>query len=234
MTDESHCDYGGTHKLCCPPNSVPKCGWHKHNNGKCSTSDRPSDTLEIGSNDKYCRSGYQLAYCSDSQDSMKLYDNCAWSTDFPDCSEGLWGRTCGPGPYDNLMALSSWGSGGAQCDSGARRYCCEENSDQDAAWADCQWSYNVHNFIQNVKDGTCYSDCPTGKIRIAMDTAAQSGDSDMDFECSTGARARCCTPEFKNLKPRNYDDEFGAYLETFLNDPVCPSGKSFPKSGQVP
>jgi hypothetical protein len=64
MLDETGCGGSGTRAFCCPASqALPTCGWYTHNNGKCDNS-CPSGTVEVGSNDMYCRKNYQAACCS--------------------------------------------------------------------------------------------------------------------------------------------------------------------------
>ncbi|TPX21792.1 hypothetical protein DIZ76_015755 [Coccidioides immitis] len=114
MLDETGCPRGGgVHVWCCPNSyGTVKCGWYRHNNGKCS-NECPRGQIEIGSNSMYCNNlNYQAACCEFEKRSMHLYTNLEWSK-HPDCDSGV----C---PFvdqdkDQVLTCSRTGSGGATC-----------------------------------------------------------------------------------------------------------------------
>lgn len=94
---------------------------------------------------------------------------------------------------------------------GKRKYCCD-TSNKKATFSDCQW----YDYGLGLDDGGfCRNNCPSNRIRIALDTGADG--------CESGGKARCCLPsysdtiEVENPKLEEYRDALNLYLE----DPVC-------------
>lgn len=223
MLDESGC--GGidmAHAFCCPPGEkLPTCGWYTHHNGACD-NECPSGTVEIGSNDKYCRQKYQAACCTTDTKSMRLYSRCEWG-EYPICDSQ---EGCPDSSKDTLLAASSTGSGAAHCNLRGissdfqdfwvqqRKYCCD-TSDEDQSFSDCEW-YDGIGYGLGTSEYRCRSGCPNDRVRIAMD-----GSSEL---CEAGgSRSRCCVPKYsdtievENPKLDSYRDAVTAYMM----DPTC-------------
>ncbi|KAK8109605.1 hypothetical protein PG999_007742, partial [Apiospora kogelbergensis] len=211
MVDQEGCT-SGIHQLCCPEDEkLPSCGWYTHNNGKCD-SKCPVGKLEVGSNSKYCRSGYQAACCGDTPDSMALYLMCGWSTAFPKCNDDDCSKSP---PWSNEIARSNSGSGGAQCKSKQeRKYCCRGDY-PGKSWDNCEWRDNlgIQVLTKGSSGGVCMPNCKEDEVRVSMDHQG----------CSQGAKARCCTPKFKTETKRNTaeNDEWKTLLSKFLDNTTC-------------
>ncbi|KAK1240330.1 hypothetical protein MKX08_007772 [Trichoderma sp. CBMAI-0020] len=230
MIDDQGCEGQGSHYLCCPvDDGLPTCGWYGFNNGDCSPS-CPTDYVEIGSNNMYCRKGghsrilqksYQAACCSKtvgvgphrvSFDSLKLAGQCAWGN-YPQCD-----TQCSGG--NSLIVASYGGTGGAFCWSGGtkfqnRPYCCNE-PDQDWQYSDCQWYRDIGNGPSGDRD--CRSGCPADTVRVAM-----GWDQTVD-SCRVGEQAYCCKTTSRTIYQRS-DPNIGRYtiaLKAYLADPTCP------------
>jgi chitinase len=226
MTDEQGC-ISGKHQLCCPPNTdlLPTCGWYTHNNGRCDQR-CPSTMLEIGSNNMYCRSGYQAACCTVASNAIQLHNTCTWSQSYPNCDSS---NCASVGAlYDHEYASSAAGSGGAYCNEIGgrdiwgwpptlprehRKLCCREDI-QDMRWKDCQW-YERYGLMKNDwPSDACYAGCPDSMVRVAMD----EGDN-----CSRGSRARCCVSGYVSITKRAnaQNQEFEFLIDRFLGNPRC-------------
>ena len=231
MVDETGCGGTGTHSFCCPADRKrPKCGWYTHNNGACDNK-CPSGTVEVGSNEKYCRKGYQAACCTTDSPSMKLYSKCEWGS-WPNCDSQ---RTC-PSSKSTTLALSTTGSGGSDCDLRGyrvpvnspedwvvqeRRFCCDTKNENES-FDDCEWFTSQGPTPDGARDSWCHSGCPNSRVRVAMDGNSQ--------ECRDkgGARARCCVPRnSETILVENEDlERYRVALRAYMKDPKCPSGGS--------
>lgn len=233
MFDESGCNGAGVHRLCCPAQeTLPQCGWwHLPRRGGSCKSSCPQGYTEIGSNSKYCDSGYQAACCKLTDDAskpiraMELYGNCNWAL-ADQCALGK----CSP-PNSKLLVESSTGSGGAVCrlvlseprqalrgsrgprKSEERKYCCSEGA-ENRKWSNCEWYSRLG---QGQAGQSCLSGCPSGKVRVAMDSGHN--------HCATGARSFCCDAESYDIEDRE-SPEIKAYrtaMEAWLKQPTCPN-----------
>lgn len=231
MFDESGCGGGGrSHKFCCPPGDLPTCGWYTHNNGACDNK-CPSGTVEVGSNDKYCRKKYQAACCTTDKKSMKLYTTCEWG-EYPMCNNQA-GCPGTDSAKNKLLASSPSGSGGASCNMlsfnpydddswevQSRKYCCD-TSDTKASWGDCQWYNSLGLMPSGAPDKYCASGCPNDRVRVAMDGLSK--------ECyiggAGGAQSRCCLPNYSDtIEVENPKlDEYRSTLAAYLEAPECPN-----------
>ncbi|KAL6786532.1 putative class V chitinase [Trichoderma sp. SZMC 28012] len=239
MIDDQGCEGQGSHYLCCPvEDGLPTCGWYGFNNGDCSPS-CPTDYVEIGSNNMYCRKGahnrinqksYQAACCSKtvgvgphrvSFESLKLAGQCAWGN-YPQCD-----TQCSGG--NSLIVASYGGTGGAFCWSGGttkfqnRPYCCNE-PDQDWQYSDCQWYRDIGNGPSGDRD--CKSGCPSDTVRVAMgwDPAIAS--------CRVGEQAYCCKTTSRSIYQRSDPnvERYAIALKSYLADPTC-SANDIAKAG---
>lgn len=137
MFDETGCGGMGSHAFCCPLGNLRTCGWYTQNNGRCDST-CPDGTVEIGSNNMYCRWNYQAACCTKEQKSMKLYTTCEWG-EKPVCDAQ---KGCPNNPFRELMAWSSSGTGGGSCNmrSGGfpasewvvqgQKFCCDTSDEK--------------------------------------------------------------------------------------------------------
>lgn len=161
LADQSGC-YGTTSRaFCCPPSSdMPTCGWYTHNNGRCDPK-CPDGTVEIGSNDMYCKNGrYQAACCTTSSKSMHLYTKGGWGQ-YPDCADT---KSClvSDSAKSTVLGMSTSGTGGGACDIDPRtwrspdlpmrepdtyyleqRRLCYDTSDKNHTFSDCEWHTDI-------------------------------------------------------------------------------------------
>lgn len=238
MLDETGCGKnGGVHTFCCPPaEKQPDCGWYTHNNGKCSHQ-CPDGTVEVGSNDMYCKRGrYQAACCTTGLESMQAYTTCVWGESWPSCNKQT---TCSSG---FLVDSSGAGSGGATCSIDEyptsdftawvpklqRRPLCCDATDKHAYMGTCKWSEALNGTPWYEWDGDCHASCPDDTIRMAMDTGE-------GFQLCRGAgyRALCCNPGFSK-EERKVDpelDKFQKALDEFVKDPTCKNPGLLPVDG---
>lgn len=226
MTDQQGC-ISGQHQLCCPPDTdlLPTCGWYTHNNGRCDPT-CPLGMAEIGSNNMYCRSGYQAACCGVASNAIQVYNTCGWSQAYPNCDSG---SCASMNPvFNHEYAVSAAGSGGAYCNEIGgrdiwgwpptlprehRKLCCREDI-ADMRWTDCQW-FDRYGLLKNDwPTDACYAGCPDDRVRVAMD----EGDS-----CTRGSRARCCTSRLVTITKRAnaVNQEFDFVLGRFMSSPIC-------------
>lgn len=223
-----NCNGHGQRQLCCPPDQeLPSCGWYKHNNGNCDSTDLPITAIEIGSTSWHCNSGYQAAACGVTPKSMHTWNTCTWSKDWPKCNDG----TC-PSGFDSVFESNS-GSGGAECKRwvttwrvGAyvwdnRKYCCDTRDER--TWADCDWYENAGTLPEGLSKGTCMGGCPSDKYAVSLHLGGGS--------CKNGARAKCCSSKYKTITKRrsSADDEFDYALNQFVTwDDGCTADKATP------
>ncbi|KAL6354004.1 hypothetical protein LRP88_12635 [Fusarium phalaenopsidis] len=230
MYDETGCGGDGSHLFCCPPDQdIPQCGWYGHGNGACKKSTScPSGMTEIGSNQMYCNHPpmVQTACCTTESESMKVYGECTWGA-YPECDSK---PECPSGYHDTPVARSGSGSGGLECNNlknalGAdilgvqmRNYCC--GTKQDLQFTDCQIFRNVGPMIPGYPEGTCRSNCPSDRVRVAIDWAFHV--------CSTyevGGQATCCKTEYGEEK-WEANEKLEAYknsMADWMVDEYCPN-----------
>lgn len=107
----------------------------------------PKDTVEVGSNNKYCKQNYQAACCTTDSKSMRLYTKCEWGQ-YPMCNNQA-GCPGSDQSKKTLLASSSGGSGGGSCNmwkaggpgSGVfevqqRKFCCDTSDTKTT----CEWN----------------------------------------------------------------------------------------------
>ncbi|OLN85019.1 Killer toxin subunits alpha/beta 4 [Colletotrichum chlorophyti] len=232
MFDNSGCDGAGIHRLCCPSSEkLPTCGWYTlpKRGGKCNSA-CPTGMQEVGSNSNYCDSSYQAACCTTSDSdgkqlrTMELYEACEWA-EAPMCDNGM--CTFAGSAWPTELVVSSTGSGGAICNMRAanpykgiwevqeRKYCCDTKKDN-RKWSNCKWEKSVGIAAAGAR---CYSSCPGGKTRVAMDAWG-------DGCLNSGARAYCCDADSYDTEKR-WSDEIQKYrdaMEAWVKSPTCPRG----------
>jgi hypothetical protein len=94
---------------------------------------------------------------------------------------------------------------------GKRKYCCD-TSNKKKTFSDCQW----YDYGLGLDDGGfCRNNCPSNRIRIALDTGADG--------CESGGKARCCLPSYSDtIEVENPKlEEYRNALKLYLEDPVC-------------
>ena len=204
MNDRTGCLFKGqSYLFCCPPNTkMPACGWYTHNNGRCDGT-CPRNMVEVGSNDQFCnghnfdKKNFQAACCTTETTNMALYDRCLWG-DCPYCDS----YKCPPRNSD-IIAATPDGSGSANCygdwrtnKNEKRKYCCD-TSHENMKWDDCTWEHRyfagkILELPKSVGSNICLSNCPSHKVRVALDHRDQ---------CSRmeGSRARCCLPRYSSV-----------------------------------
>lgn len=192
---------------------------------------------EIGSTQQNCKHGdiedhpeYQSACCSTLTEegsglqSMALYNQCEWSEDFPNCNDGK----C-PSSKSDILVASAGGSGDVICGHHStafwswddhsddwdeqRKYCCD-NSNIKKKWANCDW-HNGSDIVHPVS--RCWSDCPDGQVRVAM--------NNYDDCRPSGARSYCCDAVQYSVTHRLSDDmsSFRKALLDWTTAAVCAS-----------
>ncbi|GIJ85577.1 hypothetical protein Asppvi_004436 [Aspergillus pseudoviridinutans] len=230
MLDSTECPPGDgqTQTLCCPTSSdVPTCQWRGfHNNGKCTGGCNDGEA-EVGTTGAGCtRSGYQSACCSVTS-STDPWSKCAWTTS---CQSD---QSC-PSGYSNFVVGSRNGWGGMPSCSGddTYNYCCSGSSVPDA-FTNCDWKGHETTFVNTEY---CSDSCPSGYIRVAEQTinlVMGNNQKGHTTDCRWGNEAYCCKGSTTVVVPRgilpepvSYKDQtakdFDAYLQQWLNDPVCP------------
>ncbi|THC90472.1 hypothetical protein EYZ11_010063 [Aspergillus tanneri] len=225
MMDSTACHGAGTRSFCCPPESIPECGWYSHNNGNCK-SGCPSGMIEIGSTQAGCKhEEHQTACCTvkDSSSkalaSMNLYDTCEWAS-YPQCDKGV----CS-GSKSTVLGASGTGSGDVYCYPGdfmgpewprrhltERKYCCN-TEDKTSRFENCEW-FKGWGLVSGGQ--RCASGCPPGKMRVAMDS--------YNWGCyKSGARAYCCDPvSYTEVKtPSEHLQAFSKAINNWLSTPSC-------------
>ncbi|RGP69882.1 hypothetical protein FLONG3_7637 [Fusarium longipes] len=229
MYDETGCGGDGQHNFCCPPDEdIPECGWYNHGNGACQKSTScPKGMSEIGSNQMYCnhKPMVQTACCTTESNSMKVYGQCTWGT-YPDCDSK---PSCPSGYHDPPVASSGSGSGGLQCNNAKtetglelrsvqmRNYCC--GTDPDMQFTDCIVYRNIGSPIKD-HEGACRSNCPSDRVRVAIDWAFEACDIH-----PVGGQATCCKTTYAEdtWKPNENLDDYKETMADWIEDPYCPS-----------
>lgn len=230
MYDETGCGGDGSHLFCCPPDQdIPQCGWYGHGNGACTKSTScPSGMTEIGSNQMYCNHPpmVQTACCTTESESMKVYGECTWG-EYPECDSK---PECPSGYHDTPIARSGSGSGGLECNNlknalGAdilgvqmRNYCC--GTKPDLQFTDCQVFRDVGPMIQGYPEGTCRSNCPSDRVRVAIDWAFHVCPA-----YPVGGQATCCKTEYgeQEWEPNEKLEAYKNAMADWMVDEYCPN-----------
>ncbi|RMJ03310.1 hypothetical protein CDV36_015165 [Fusarium kuroshium] len=241
MYDETGCGGDGSHLFCCPPDQdIPQCGWYGHGNGACTKSTScPSGMAEIGSNQMYCNHPpmVQTACCTTESESMKVYGECTWGA-YPECDSK---PECPSGYHDVPVARSGSGSGGLECNNlknalGAdilgvqmRNYCC--GTKRDLQFTDCQIFRNVGPMIPGYPEGTCRSNCPSDRVRVAIDWAFHV--------CSAyevGGQATCCKTEYGEEKWEANEklEDYKNSMADWMVDEYCPNPPKVLRKRAIP
>ncbi|KAJ5151461.1 uncharacterized protein N7482_010713 [Penicillium canariense] len=218
MMDSTACE-NELHILCCPETSMPTCGWYKHSNSFCDYT-CPDGTVEVGSTNGGCHSGYQAACCSvgtsdKKMPSMDVYDSCVWAGEASDCNADC--------PilkkYEQLS--SAEGSGAVKCKPDQeRKYCCYD--DDDNKWTGGDWYKFENMFVQFVDDPLrCSSDCPGNMYRLAMERTGvcKNKPGAMSY-CALNSRYDTEWKEQQNVT--DLKDALGHFFQS----PTCPNQDS--------
>lgn len=224
MIDATFCMGVGYRSWCCPPDSpLPTCGWYGFNKGKCKAG-CPDGMLEIASTGAGCRfdvpQQYQSGCCSpvdaDGKElsNMALYNTCEWSQEWPNCDDGV----CS-GKKDTLLGESGGGTGVTQCSSQnsnqqTRKLCCD-TSKKNKKFENCEWHDGSDLIHPATSDMRCWSGCPDGQIRVAM--------NQNDKCLYAGARALCCDGT-DYMETEHLSDELQQFKEDlgdWLTNAVC-------------
>ncbi|CAG8171739.1 unnamed protein product [Penicillium salamii] len=234
MMDSGGCLFkGDLHRLCCPPDQeAPKCGWYNFNNGDCEGK-CPDGMFELGGTSAGCSTvngNYQAACCTSGKKSTALYEKCEWGASF-ECDS----YKC-PAAKSNVLLKSCNGNGGSACagdwksnKNEERKLCCD-TSDENMTFDDCKWENDYSSTGYKVvpekgsggKTGYCFSSCPGDKVRVAMESLNTCARK-------TGARAKCCSPNYTTTK--NVVDpmvqRWESDLKAWLKNPECHSGYGY-------
>ncbi|KAL4756308.1 uncharacterized protein BDW70DRAFT_164611 [Aspergillus foveolatus] len=101
-------------------------------------------------------------------------------------------------------------------------YCCSGSSIPDA-FTNCEWKGHETTFVNTA---WCSDSCPSGYIRIAeqsINMIMGNNKKGHTTDCWGGNEAYCCKGATPKVVPRSDTaKDFDAYLQKFLNDPVCP------------
>ncbi|KAM5349375.1 hypothetical protein ACJ41O_005880 [Fusarium nematophilum] len=200
-----------------------------HGNGACTKSTScPSGMTEIGSNQIYCNHPpmVQTACCTTESESMKVYGECTWGA-YPECDSK---PECPFGYRDVPVARSGSGSGGLQCKNlknavgneilgvQMRSYCCGRKPD--LQFTDCQIFRNVSPMIPGYPKGTYRSNCPSDRVRVAIDWAFH-----VYSAYEVGGQATCCKTEYGEEK-WEANEKLEAYKDSmaeWMVDEYCPN-----------
>lgn len=227
MTDATFCMGVGYRSWCCPPDSpLPTCGWYGFNKGKCKAG-CPDGMLEIGSTGAGCQfdapQQYQSGCCSlvdaDGKElsNLMLYNTCEWSQQWSNYDAGV----CS-GKKDTLLGESRGGTGVTPCSprneegihQQTRKLCCD-TSKINKKFENCEWHDGSDLMHPTTSDMRCWSGCPDGQIRVAM--------NENDKCLYAGARALCCdgTVYTETEHPSDELKQFQEDLVDWLTNVEC-------------
>lgn len=226
MLDSTNCKDGGVHTLCCPAyGPYTECGWYGFWNGGC-TGECPSGFTQVGSSETACHSNKPQVACCTTRDidqwgqdhgeitATALYANCHWEGNSSGNGCPYWeSDTCASG--GEKLVASRFGSGGDFCSTNRRvLYCCGAQTDV-KQWANCYWQKRTPD-----SSGYCHPTCPSGEVRVAMESVPPG--------CSSGGRAFCCTPIYKTDAVSDVDHAsiLREALAVFMMNPYCDDATS--------
>ncbi|KAJ5999011.1 hypothetical protein N7451_006821 [Penicillium sp. IBT 35674x] len=218
MMDSTACE-NQLHILCCPETSMPTCGWYKHSNSFCDYT-CPDGTVEVGSTNGGCHSGYQAACCSvgtseKKMPSMDVYESCVWAGESSDCDADC------PILKKYQQLSSAEGSGAVKCKADQeRKYCCYD--DDDDKWTGGDWYKFENMFVQFADDPpSCSSDCPGNMYRLAMERTGvcKNKPGAMSY-CALNSRYDTEWKEQQNVT--DLKDALGHFFQS----PTCPNQDS--------
>ncbi|KAJ3466401.1 hypothetical protein MRS44_007059 [Fusarium solani] len=223
--DGTGCGGNGIRTFCCPPGKQPFCQWLFHNNGKCTPGcpDRTGDEemWEVASTSAACNNGKaQVACCRGNTPGLAVYRQYKWYGKEHDCAIDLGSKQCGWSSTFNMPLTSSWDGSGAQVcrDSkgkkGTRPLCENTRDATEPHFTNCDWSddFNLGR-TDIVSEGQCSSDCPSGKIKVTLDSK--------NNKCGKGTSAYCCDVGASYDYNDIYDDAEDL-LKEFVKNPTCP------------
>ncbi|KAM5357975.1 hypothetical protein ACJZ2D_015718 [Fusarium nematophilum] len=168
----------------------------------------------------------QTACCTTESESMKVYGECTWGA-YPECDSK---PECPFGYRDVPVARSGSGSGGLQCKNlknavgneilgvQMRSYCCGRKPD--LQFTDCQIFRNVSPMIPGYPKGTYRSNCPSDRVRVAIDWAFH-----VYSAYEVGGQATCCKTEYGEEK-WEANEKLEAYKDSmaeWMVDEYCPN-----------
>ncbi|KAM5345867.1 hypothetical protein ACJ41O_011728 [Fusarium nematophilum] len=222
MLDDTGCDGNGLRTFCCPPGKQPWCQWLFHNNGACSPGCPDDDMYEVASLSHSCHSGKaQVACCSGDTPALDVYRQYKWFGKESKCATDLGDKPCGWSSKFDTPLTSSWSGSGAQVcyDSDGkkgRRPLCEDTRDETKPhFQNCEWSddFNLGR-TDIVSEGQCSGDCPSGKVKVALNT-----ENNM---CGKGTSAYCCdvgaSYDYTDIDSDDHED----LLKEWVKNPTCP------------
>ncbi|KAJ0421668.1 hypothetical protein BJY00DRAFT_282156 [Aspergillus carlsbadensis] len=226
MLDSTKC-VEGVQTLCCPNESIPKCGWYSWNNGKFDPA-CPDNMFEIGSHNKGCNERYQSACCERGKPTIELYDVLEWEPTFQ-CDLG----SCPVSPdktKSEVLGESRHGSGVRPClgefikwdlllpvfEITYRKLCYNPNEPL-KSWDDCDWYNDWDPPPEGKSEGYCSSTCPSGTVRLAMEQTNEC------LRHGGGHRVFCCKDGFytTQTRPDPSIQRFANVLDKYELDGSC-------------
>ncbi|KAF5024622.1 hypothetical protein F66182_3386 [Fusarium sp. NRRL 66182] len=224
MLDSTGCNGDGVRTFCCPPGKQPYCQWLFHNNGKCNPGcGDDAERLEIGSTAASCtRSDLaQVACCSGDTPALEVYRHYKWYGKEKDCAIDMGEKSCGWSARFDTVFTSSWdGSGDQTCydsegNKGSRPLCENIRDETKPHFKNCAWSDDFSlGRTDIVTEGQCSSDCPSGKIKVALDS--------QNNKCGKGTSAYCCDVGASFDYTDIEDDDMEDLIKQWVKDPTCP------------
>ncbi|TVY68504.1 hypothetical protein Focb16_v002095 [Fusarium oxysporum f. sp. cubense] len=223
MTDDTGCDDNSERTFCCPPGAQPKCEWQFFNNGHCIPGCGPTSGMEIGSSGAKCTGSdfAQTACCKGDTPGLDVYRQYKWYGLEKECARDDGDNPCGWDPtYDSLLTDSWDGSGDQHCydskgNSGMRPLCENTRDETRPHFSNCVWSDDYYVGDSTiVSTGTCNSNCPKGKVKVALQSK--------NNKCGKGTSAYCCdvtaSYDFTDID----DDDMEAVIKEWAKNPTCP------------
>ncbi|KAJ3544190.1 hypothetical protein NM208_g3186 [Fusarium decemcellulare] len=224
MLDFTGCNGNGIRTFCCPPGKQPFCQWLFHNSGNCRPGcGNDAERLEIGSTAASCtRSDLaQVACCSGDTPALDVYRHYKWYGVEQDCATDMGEKPCGWSAKFDTPFASSWdGSGDQSCyDSegkkGSRPLCEDTRDETKPHFSNCEWSDGFSlGRTDIVTEGQCSSDCPSGKIKVALDS--------QNNVCGKGTSAYCCDVGASFDYTDIDDDDMEDLIKEWVKNPTCP------------
>ncbi|KAM0211011.1 hypothetical protein ACHAQD_010476 [Fusarium lateritium] len=222
MMDDTGCDGNGSRTFCCPPGRQPFCQWESHNSGDCHPGCTQNGELEVASLSHCCHSGMaQTACCRGDTTALDVYRQYEWYGKEHKCATEMGDKPCEWSAHFSDELTSSWSGSGAQTcyDSkgkkGARPLCENPRDEDKPHFTNCEWSddFNLGN-TDIVSEGQCSSNCPSGKVKVALDSENNL--------CGKGTSAYCCdvTASYGHLDIE--DDDLEDLLKAWVKNPTCP------------
>ncbi|KAF0642197.1 hypothetical protein FPSE5266_05536 [Fusarium pseudograminearum] len=228
MTDDTGCDDNRERTFCCPPGDQPYCQWQFFNNGYCIPGCGPSAGMEVGSSGAKCGSSEfaQTACCKGDTSGLDVYRQYEWYGLEKECARDEDDSPCGwDATYDQLLTESWDGSGDQNCydskgNRGPRPLCENTRDTSKPHFSNCIWSDDYYlGRTDTVSTGTCNSNCPKGKIKVALQSK--------NNKCGKGTSAYCCDVTISEPIHRLGDDEMEDAIKEWVKNPTCPDITNF-------